>query len=197
MGHPCFQGQPSSDPVLTPHGGMGTPRGRTEKWRTATLSQITSAQGLAATQQVPAAGPEPESPPISKPQAGGPSPLSCQREDSGSERQHLAAPWTAFPASPRHLCGPQSCISGTCSHLLSALWGQQGQPTRKGPMTALWPWSGGEQHDMGEGSRVTSYTQQGSWAGHWSSLTCQAGTELGAQGSAFRGEAVSEADTSL
>lgn len=63
-------------------------------------------------------------------------------------------------------------------------------------MTALWPWSGAEQHAMGGGPRVTSCTRQRSWAGHWSSITCQVGTELGAQGSAFRGEAVSEADTS-
>lgn len=45
-------------------------------------------------------------------------------------------------------------------------------------MTALWPWSGAEQHDMGRGPRVTC-TQQGSWAGHWSSTICQAGTDLG------------------
>lgn len=42
---------------------------------------------------------------------------------------------------------------------------------------------------------MTSSTQQDSWASHWSSVTCQASTGLGAQGSASRGEAVSKADT--
>lgn len=112
MGHPCFQGLPSSDPALTPQGGMGTPRGRTENLahchplpdHLSKRQQLGPSQRARQSQSLKQEGP-PHSPARGKTQA--------QKDNIWLHHGR--------PSLPAH-----GTSSGPCSHLLSALWGQRG-----------------------------------------------------------------------